>query len=72
MGTDTIGCNAGLIWRLLNERRQKMSYEDLVNASGIAERELCMAIGWLARENKIFISMECGGEYFSIFQEVYC
>lgn len=71
MGTDTIGCNAGLIWRLLNEHRQKMSYEDLVNASGITERELCMAIGWLARENKIIISTQGGIMYFEVYHECY-
>lgn len=47
-----IGLNAGKIWRLLNNNRP-WSYSELKKASGLPDRDLNAAIGWLARENKI-------------------
>lgn len=47
-----IGRNAGILWRLLSDQR-KWGYEELKEASGLSHYELCTAIGWLAREDKI-------------------
>lgn len=52
MDKHQIGLNAGRIWHLLDNNR-KWNYCDLLEASGLSERELNLAIGWLAREDKI-------------------
>ena len=52
-----IGTNAGVVWRLLNDN-SRWSYCELKKASGLADRDLNAAIGWLARENKIDFDCE--------------
>ena len=52
MNKHIIGLNAGIIWRLLSNQ-EKWTYNDLKTASGLTDRELNTAIGWLAREGKI-------------------
>ena len=47
-----IGVNAGIVWHLLAENRH-WSYCELKRASGLSDRDLNAAIGWLAREDKI-------------------
>ena len=47
-----IGVNAGIIWHLLNDNNC-WTYCELKNASGLSDRDLNAAIGWLAREDKI-------------------
>lgn len=49
----TIGENAGLIWRILDEQHE-MSLEQLQTRSELSEAALWAAIGWLAREGKIY------------------
>lgn len=53
MDKHIIGENAGVIWRLLNNG-ERWEYESLKAASGLSDRDLNLAIGWLARENKIY------------------
>lgn len=61
MNKKSIGTNAGIIWNLLNNN-QKWSIQQLHDASGISEKEICMAIGWLARENKIEMDNSIDGK----------
>ena len=56
MDKHIIGENAGVIWRLLNNG-ERWEYESLKAASGLSDRDLNLAIGWLARENKIFFEL---------------
>ena len=42
-----IGTNAGKVWRILKETRE-ITLQDLVE-------DTALAVGWLARENNIFI-----------------
>ena len=53
MITNEIGINAGRIWNLLNEQGEH-SVKDLKKKLKLSERDLNMAIGWLARENNIY------------------
>ena len=48
----TIGKNAGIVWRQLSHNR-KWEYNELKEATGLSDRDLNAAIGWLAREDKI-------------------
>ena len=52
MDAQTIGNNAGKVWRLLDHNR-KWEYNELKEATGLSDRDLNAAIGWLAREDKI-------------------
>lgn len=52
MNKDSIGTNAGIIWRIMDNHRS-WSYAELKEKSGLSDNDLYAAIGWLARENKI-------------------
>ena len=60
-----IGENAGIIWRMMDNNKH-WEYGELKNATGLSDRELNAAIGWLARENKIQFGTDESGqkEYF--------
>ncbi|MEY8707950.1 winged helix-turn-helix domain-containing protein [Bacteroides faecichinchillae] len=49
-----IGVNAGKVWRILNEKGE-LSMFDLCRDLGLTFEDVALAIGWLARENKIFL-----------------
>lgn len=71
MNKKLIGTNAGIIWNLLNNR-QRWNVTQLIEASGLSEREIFAAIGWLARENKIEIDKsEDAQEIFYLLIEYY-
>ena len=53
----TIGNNAGIVWTLLNNGK-RWKYEDLKAASALSDRDLNAAIGWLAREDKIYFETD--------------
>ncbi len=61
MNKKSIGANAGIIWNLLNNN-QRWNISKLCKASGLTEKEIYTAIGWLARENKIEIENGPEGE----------
>ncbi len=52
MDKHVIGLNAGKVWRLLSDNA-KWSYDELKEASGLSDKDLSAAIGWLAREDKL-------------------
>lgn len=57
MDKNDIGFNAGKIWQLLSNNA-KWSYGDLKMKSGLKDKELGAALGWLAREDKIEIEQQ--------------
>ena len=59
MDKATIGTNAGIVWRTINE--------------SLSDRDLNAAIGWLARENKIEFDTELpdGEEVMHVDWNVY-
>lgn len=52
MNKDSIGTNAGIFWRIM-DNHMSWNYAELKEKSGLSDKDLCAAIGWLARENKI-------------------
>lgn len=54
MNKNGIGINAGIVWRLLDNNRC-LEYREIKRLSGLSDRELNMAVGWLAREDRIQI-----------------
>ena len=53
MNKETIGINAGILWRLLSSENKSWEYNELKETTGLSDRDLNTAIGWLAREDKI-------------------
>ncbi|HOH55897.1 MAG TPA: winged helix-turn-helix domain-containing protein [Paludibacteraceae bacterium] len=52
MSTENIGINAGSVWNVLNEKGE-MDVKALKKSTKLSEKDLNMALGWLAREGKI-------------------
>jgi hypothetical protein len=48
-----IGENAGKAWKCLDENGET-SFSKLAKATNLNKEELLLAIGWLAREGKIY------------------
>lgn len=69
MNKKQIGTNAGIIWNLLNNN-QRWNIVKLREASGLTEKEIYTAIGWLARENKVEIEESSKGveEYYLVIE----
>ncbi len=57
MDKKEIGENAGRVWQLLSDNA-KWSYGSLKRKSGLKDKDLGAALGWLARENKIEFEQE--------------
>lgn len=57
-----IGENAGKIWHVLNERKELPAME-LSRCIGASYDDTIMAVGWLARENKVCLYRR-NGELF--------
>ena len=72
MDVQTIGKNAGIVWRLLDHNR-KWEYNELKEATGLSDRDLNAAIGWLAREDKIQFetSQKDGHDYLYLELNLY-
>lgn len=55
MNVQSIGENAGIIWRLLQSESRKWDYQEIKKETGLSDRDINTAIGWLAREGKLTI-----------------
>lgn len=55
MNIQSIGESAGIIWNLLQSESQKWDYQEIKQATGLSDRIINAAIGWLAREGKLSI-----------------
>lgn len=64
MELDKIGENAGKVWHVLNEGRE-LSIPELSRRIDLSHEDATLAIGWLARENKIYILRKKGQIYVS-------
>ena len=62
--------NAGKIWRLLSNYA-KWDYGTLKRKSGLKDKELGAALGWLACEDKIVLHQEDGELYIFLGVNVY-
>lgn len=55
MDVQSIGESAGIVWRILAGEHRKWTYDEIKKATGLRDRNLNAAIGWLAREGKLSI-----------------
>lgn len=70
MKKSEIGLNAGKVWLLLSDYA-KWDYGTLKRKSGLKDKELGAALGWLAREDKIEFYQEEDELYISLGVNVY-
>lgn len=72
MDKEKIGTNAGIVWRTLYEGARRMSLDELTSSTNLSLAEVAAAIGWLAREDKIWTySREDDAMTYSVLQEYY-
>lgn len=64
MEVEKVGESAGKVWHALNEGKE-LSIPELSRRINLSHEETTMAIGWLARENKIYIHRKNGQIYVS-------
>lgn len=62
METAKIGLNAGLVWRKLNENGS-FPIQELTRKLDLGAEDTALAIGWLARENKVYLERKNGVLY---------
>lgn len=65
-----IGEWAGKVWQLLSTDNRKWTFEEVQKVTGMDERQLAGAIGWLAREDKIQFEMPHDGNLTKIALEL--
>ncbi|MGM9701402.1 MAG: winged helix-turn-helix domain-containing protein [Prevotella sp.] len=73
MDNKTIQTAASTLWRLMSSNR-KWSYQELKHESGLSDRMLNAAIGWLAHDGNIQIEEEMGTHketYYQFFNTYY-
>ena len=54
---ETIGNAAGIIWSFLDKQTKSVTLSKLKNEIDLSATLMQMALGWLAREEKIIIEM---------------
>jgi len=62
---DVIGQSAGLVWSFLSEHGES-SLSKVAAGTGLGKNELQRAIGWLAREDKLVITLKGRTETLSL------
>jgi len=60
-----IGINAGTIWRLLSDK-ERLSLKEITEITNYQVFYVSLALGWLARENKIVFIEENGVLYIEL------
>lgn len=57
MYKEVIGDNAGKVWHALNEKNET-TLKELAEKLSLSLEMTAMAVGWLARENKIIVDVK--------------
>lgn len=70
MNAQSIGESAKAIWHLLHGDNRKWEYQELKKATGLRDRELNAAIGWLACEGKIQFYESMQGQNTALYIEL--
>ncbi len=54
MFQEKVGENAGVVWNALNGTEGK-AFKEIKKESGLKEKDLYLALGWLLREGKVSV-----------------
>lgn len=63
--TTKIGENSGLIWSVLSDGSKK-SVKDLKKETKLTDKDLYSALGWLAREAKVYLEEDGADVYVNL------
>ena len=67
-----IGTNAGIVWQAVAAESGKIAIEELLKATRLTKSQVLLALGWLARENKVSLNGDNGTiEAVVLYQERY-
>ncbi len=69
MNKNIIGENAGKVWRALNGKH--LTWNELLQETGLDEVDLALAVGWLAREDKVSFTSDGGTLHLEVYHENY-
>lgn len=64
MEPEKIGENAGKVWHVLNEGKE-LTIAEVSERTNLSNEDVTLAIGWLARENKVYMQQKNGQIYVS-------
>lgn len=64
MEPEKIGENAGKVWHVLNEGKE-LTIAEVSERTNLSNEDVTLAIGWLARENKVYMQQKKGQIYVS-------
>jgi hypothetical protein len=70
MNKEEIGTNAGMVWQALYANGA-MSFDDLIETTGLNTESAYSALGWLAREDKLDFQEQNGVVSLYVYQEKY-
>lgn len=67
-----IGTNVGIIWQTIATNNGRISFEELLSATGLSKTQALLSLGWLEREDQVSIHGENGIiEAVTLYQEKY-
>lgn len=69
MNKNIIGENAGKVWRTLNGKH--LTWNELAHETGLNDVDLALALGWLAREDKVSFTSYDGILHLEVYHENY-
>ena len=70
MNKKEIGTNAGIVWQALHAGGA-MSFDELLETTGLDAESAYSALGWLAREDKLDFQEQNGVVSLYVYQEKY-
>lgn len=75
MNKNKIERNARKVWLLISRENRQWNFAELQQATGLSEKDLHFAIGWLAHDNKIQFGHRMNGsvdtEYYGLDINLY-
>lgn len=67
-----IGKMAGVVWQAISARNGRISFEELLKATGLGKVQILLALGWLEREDKVSLHGDIGAiEAVTLYHERY-
>lgn len=70
-----IGTNAGIVWRAVAAKNGRMTFEELLEVTGLTKSQTLLSLGWLEREGNVSLHGDNGMinliTLYHLYQEKY-
>lgn len=67
-----IGTNAGIVWRAVAAKNGRMTFEELLEVTGLTKSQALLSLGWLEREGNVSLHGDNGIiKLITLYQEKY-